>query len=669
MVGDGTCDEACNVEDCSYDLTDCCSCTDEELGQCKTECLNASCAYDAGCDDDFMRDSAKYQQLIKQDFSAQLDFEECYNADSTCTLDDLRAFYAGSGEDLDKCQPLECFSQYGQGKCCPDEMHCTKCIGERCLECEEGYINYYTTCVETCPLSSTTQSKVPGICFRKRYSAYTDESKMGSYNTEVVGSLNIYNNLNKYSLVEALANSWKAYTILFIVDPVVEFSPMSEDVRTRTSSVSIYSALQKTISLSRKHVIIDSNYCEFYPAQGCLEDRAEIRVTDRLMTFVVEGFWLSFYSVKINGYYAFKKTCADVTCSYCPYLAMDNGSYFDDRHHKYDEKPDWIECEDSETPFIKVDCQGYLELDGIRLSNFRLKQSAFIQAAGAMYIVGTHIDNVSSSASGGGFIVQDCRNCPKCSLWFADSSVKYFNNGYEIRDELEQSSFLTVNSPPSVWFSGVVFTRSIVHSSTDQPLLSFIDPIGPLNIKSCDFSYIAVSGALISIAYSKLATQELKLDDANFSLESTTTQLELSSVSIVNVTAEVLVDVFMEDKLVKHISFYRLTISNSIATHSLVDLAYFGLPTDFDINGGTATTTIDGVKKAYYVRKTSCSYKEISITSSYWSDYAFKSRNLVNEDLSSVTVVNSGMYTGDLRDFTYNALVEDAASTSACCQS
>jgi hypothetical protein len=65
MVGDGTYNEACNVED---DLTDCCNCTDAELGQCKTDCLNASCAYHAGCDDVFMKDSAKNQQLIKQDF-------------------------------------------------------------------------------------------------------------------------------------------------------------------------------------------------------------------------------------------------------------------------------------------------------------------------------------------------------------------------------------------------------------------------------------------------------------------------------------------------------------------------------------------------------------------------------------------------------------------------
>jgi hypothetical protein len=659
MKGDGTCDEACNVEECSYDLTDCCSCADEELGQCKTECLNASCAYDAGCDDDFMKDSAKYQQLIKHDFSAQLDFQECYDADSTCTLDDLRAFYTGEVEDSDKCTSLECFSQYGQGKCCPDEMHCNKCIGERCLECAEGYVNYYTSCVETCPLSYTTQSKVPGICFRKRYSAYTDNSSEDLISVLEVGSLNVYGNLNKHGLAESLAKVWQAYASIVLTDQVVDFSALSESFRKQTSSVSVFSPLQKTVSLSRRAVYLESFDCVTYPVAGCLEDWAEIRVTDRRLTLAVEGFKLSIYRVKITGYFALKSTCADVTCSYCPYLKEDDGFYFDDRHNKYAVKPDWGECEDSEVSFFTVDCGGKLQIEELKLYNFRLKQSAFIKAYGRVSIEDVLFENISSADSSEGFIVQKCGDCPGCYLELEEAEVKYFNNGYEIREDLQQSSFLTaVNSQG--YLEEVLFTHCVVHSSNNSPLISLIDPAGQFGVWTAEFSYIAVTGPLISVTYSAQTTQALELDEDNFSLESTLVQLEFKDVRIEHVTAEMMVYVYMQTKL-KNISMSDFSIADSVASSSLVYLTYLEKTTALDVYGGTTTTLIDGRRKAYHVSKITGKYHQITITDSYWNDYAFKSSSLVNEKLSSVTVTNSGKYAGDLRDFTYRPLSEDPA--------
>jgi hypothetical protein len=651
MVGDGTCDEACNVEECSYDLTDCCNCTDEELGQCKTECLSSSCAYDAGCDDDFMKDSAKYQQLIRKDFSAQLDFEECYNTDSTCTLDDLRAFYAGSAEDLDKCKPLECFSQYGQGKCCPDEMHCRMCIGERCLECEDGYVNHYTSCLEVCPVSFTTQSKVPGICFRKRYLAYTDNTSDTFYKFVDINS-------NGDNLAESLADIWQAYTNVKIYVPSVKLSPMTEAFMKASSSVSIYSPLQKTISLNRKSIIIESNDCFTYAGYGCLQYWPEIIVSNRLMTFVVEGFKLMFRNVKITGYYAFKSTCADVTCSYCPYLTKYQDSYFDDRFVKYDERPDWGECEDSACPFIKVDGKGSLDIKNLEITHFRLQQSAFIEAEGPVAIAKATFNNVSSAGSGDGFIVQKCKNYGDCSISLQSIFVSYFNNGYEIRDDLEQSSFLTSTKSTQVTISFSQFYSITVHSSNNAALLNIIDPLGQVTLTNTDFSVIATSGPLISIRYLSLVTQEPTLDADNFSVESTTPHIELNTLRIINVTAQTMVEVNMQTKL-KNIKIKQATIYSSLATESLINLAYLDEVTDSDINGATATTVLNGVPRIYHVKPISCVYRDISVFNSAWNNYAFKSSSLVNEELFNIMIGNSGQFTGDLRDFTYKPLVED----------
>jgi hypothetical protein len=432
---------------------------------------------------------------------------------------------------------------------------------------------------------------------------------------------------------------------------------MSEALKEQTSSVSIYNPLQKTISLNRKQISIESYDCATSPTMGCLEDWAEIRVTDRLMTLVVEGFKLIFKRVKINGYYAFKNTCADVSCSYCPYLTKHEDSYYDDRHNKYDEKPDWGECEDSATPFIKVDCQGSLEIKNFKIYNFRLKQSAFIEAVGPLTISDATFNNVSSAGSGDGFIVQFCGGCPTCYLDYSLNAVKYFNNGYEIRDDLQQPSFLSTTNSKHVSIKLSSFESCTVDAAST--LLSFRDPKGPVKVQFVSFKYIA--GSLVSVIYSGEAYQELEVNSDNFSVESATTQVELSSVVIDHVTAGVMVFVYMQNKPVS-INLTSIAITNSVATMGLVYLQNLGKPSSSAISGGIETALIDGVKKAYYVRKTTCTYKAISISSSYWSDYAFKSVYMVNEELSSITVQNSGKYTGDLRDFTYKGLVEDPNS-------
>jgi hypothetical protein len=433
---------------------------------------------------------------------------------------------------------------------------------------------------------------------------------------------------------------------------------MSEALKEQTSSVSIYNPLQKTISLNRKQISIESYDCVTFPTMGCLEDWAEIRVTDRLMTLVVEGFKLIFKRVKINGYYAFKNTCADVSCSYCPYLTKHDDFYFDDRHNKYDEKPDWAECEDSATPFIKVDCQGSLEITNFKIYNFRLKQSSFIKTKGTISIETAIFTNISSSGTGGGFIVQTCSGCSGCSLSLTDVVVRYFNNGYEIRDDLSQSSFLSATGTETATLLACLFERSTVISTSSSAMLEFLAPRGPVSIMFTTFSYLAVDGALIYVACTDVNPQELKLNKDRISVESTTNQIDLSVLRFKHVTAQKVLEISVENKA-KRISLSDLTIANSLATDSLVSLAFIGELTDAEINGGVLLGVVGGVKQPYYVQMIECSYRQITITNSYWSNYAFKSYGLVNEDLSSATVTNSGQYTGDLREFTYRFLVED----------
>jgi hypothetical protein len=659
MIGDGVCNEECNVTNCSFDLADCCPCSDDELGNCEVECLTADCGYDEDCEDTFLKDSARYFQLIKHDLQAELDFDDCYEADPNCSLDDLKAFHAGTGEDLSKCKSEECFAQYGQTECCPASMNCKKCAGGHCLECHDDYYNYYTTCLSACPPGFTVQSKTGRICYRKPYSAYTDSSSASFYTNILVGTADIYENYKKYSLIDALASAWNAYSSILIIDPVVDLSPMTEAMRKETSSASIYSPLEKSIQLGLKVVLIDSNNCLESNEPACLEDYPEIRVTHRLMTLVVKGFRLEIRHVKITGYYALNKDCRSANCSYCPYLISYRDAYFDDRHNKYSDKPDWEQCSDVSTSFIETDCQASLLIDIVQLTDFRLQQFAFVKAAGSVKITKLDMRNVSSSGSlGGAFIVQDCSQCSACTFELSLSTLKHFNNGYELRSDLSQSGFLLLTSSAAVILDTVTISSSMLSSTNKQPFLKLID-IGKLTLQQLAFNNVAVSDTLVYLCYSYIVNPPVTIKDG-FSADSLEAHITIYQFEVRNVTASDIVYVYISNNL-KNIQAYRLTAVDSLAYSSFFTFELAELPTTLNKYGGYATISEGGGKKAYKVLKSNMNYQYFEVSNCYWGKYFMKTNNLVNESVIGFQINNSGQYKGDLTAFTYKPLVEDEA--------
>lgn len=658
MLGDGTCDSNCFNIDCSYDLADCCECTDEELGQCDYKCLNANCAYDEGCADDFLKDSAKYNQLLKKDFHATLDFEECYEADSSCTRDDLEAFYAGQGTDLTKCKSVNCFSQYGQTECCPASMHCKKCIDGQCLECEEGYVHYYTQCIQTCPPGFVLQDKIPNICYRNLYSAYTDVSSEDYYSDIIVGTGDIFPNYKKYSLVDGLANVWNAYTAVIVVDPVVDFGPMSEKNRGETWSKSIYSPFEKSTTMNIKRVLIESNVCSKYPFSPCLEERTELRVTHVKMTLVVSGFQLILSNFKISGYYAFKSSCDEATCSYCPYLRNYQDNYFDDRHNKYTSKPDWPECSPADTSFIETDCNGGLTLDGIDVNDFRMNHLAFINARGSVSITKTNFSNVSSSGEKA-FIYQDCSKCESCNFSFSKSSCTHFNNGYEIRDDSSMPGFINTLKSEKATVSSSKFLSSITKSTQANSFISFQDIKSKATVKECIFTDIGVNYSLIYFYFSYESNDNRPtINSDNYSATSLDFQVSLESVYVERVTASSILFVYMQIILV-NVKISYFDIYNSAVLNSVIAVEFYSSPTELNKYGGIDVTTVNGKKLSYRVDPSKFSYKNIKFEKVYWGVSAFTTLQCTNEVINGLSIVNSGQYIGDVNTFTYAGLVND----------
>lgn len=658
MLGDGNCDNDCNLQSCSYDLADCCSCSPSALGQCSVECLSLECEYDEACNDQFMKDSAKYYQLLKRDFSVQLDFSECFALDSTCTIDDLRAFYEGTGEDLSKCQPEACFSQYGQTECCSASMHCSRCIGEKCLECEDGYYHFYTECVETCPLGYTTASHEPRICRSKLQTEYEDTSTSQVHSLKFVGTGNIYPKYEKTTLVNALAYTWNAYTTIIIIDSVVELGPMTDYAAKTTSSASIYSPLEKSFVSSRKTVNIIGNVCKDFPSSGCLEDSPEIRVMNRLMKLVAQDFNLYLENVNFNGFFALRNDCDAGTCSYCPYLTQENGYYYDDKYNRYESKPDWEECSDLSSSFIQIECGARLDMKTVHVFDFRLKLAAFIEAKGSLLLSDVELKNVSSAGSSDAFISQQCDGCKDCTLDIERLDVSYFNNGYEINQTLNQPSFLKSEKSTGTSLSNVKIKKSMVYSSSYKPFMYFKDPLGPVKLTQMSISDVYTNNALIYFQYSPLVTRTLQLYDQN-SLEALEDQVDIETMDIQGTTAAYMVHVSMQDHLMRS-KLYNIQITYSLAFQTHIFITSFNEPTSDEISGANKFGVIDGKNVMYLLVPIEFKYTQVKLSGSSWGAYALRTEQLANEKLSTVIVRNSGRYEGDLNAFTVSALINDS---------
>lgn len=651
MLGDGTCDESCNVSSCSYDISDCCNCTDEELSSCDTKCLVASCAYDTECDNQFMKDSAKYSQLLKADLTAILDFEECFAIDSSCTIDQLHAFYDGSGNNFDLCRPEECLGQYGLAQCCAESMHCKRCIGDKCIECEDGYYNYYTSCVSLCPFGFTKIPKVLGICYCKRYTDITDTSSETRYTKIQVGDP--ANNSRYTNLVDALASTWNAYTKLEIVESSVVFSPLLESES--TFSVSIYNPLEKTQPLTTRRVlVIESSLCN--ALDGC--KKAEIRVRDRLMTLIVQNFKLVIKNVIVTGQYAFKSDCSDPYCSYCPYLTEREGYFYSDKFTKYESKPDWNDCTDIDTSFIEVACGAELSLVDFNLTTFKLKQAAFITASGSISITKSGFYDISSAGSNLAFIIQSCSSCSDCTFEMNDVDIKYFNNGFELNDELSQPGFLRVSGSKSATITQLSILKSVIYSTSSKAMFAFDSMLGPVVITKSNFFYIACNCPMITYLYPTLPPKHVEVDSDNYSIESKQFQVWLEDIEISYVSVYYIVYMRMQSVL-KKIKMINVNIHDSLAYISLIDIGILNFPTSTEISGGLVTQYVDSKKQAYFVEKMVCQFNWVILKRAYWGAYAITTSNLANQSIRGIEITDSGMYSLDLNTITIKSLIAD----------
>jgi hypothetical protein len=671
MLGDGTCDAACNTKACDNDSGDCCrsSCSGKE-GTCDASCLHPDCGYDEACGDQFLRDTAYYYQLSFPNFDFEYGAESCYAYDFPCTESDMREFYAGTATDLSICTNFYCLRQYGFAQTC--SVGCKRCAHdcwywfcfEYCYECEGGYfiIDIYSSCQQSCPPGYKPHPKVPNLCWPfptavPLYEAPYDATKEYFISTSMKGD-------NYYSdLAEVLAQIPQySPVVIYLTDAVTELRPLGS-------------------SIAPGNVKITTNLCELHLNSNCLNQKSVIRVMSLAVSLKMANVRLTFERVDIDGYYSLDNSCTEDACSYCPYSNTKNGTYVDDRFNIYPNRPNWGQGCGTTQYFIEGNenvnygcIDTVLTMRDVAVTNFRQQFKAFVYTTGYVYMTDVTFRNIQSSGSA--FIVQEmdfvkCTYLPPTVFEYIGGSVELLNNGYEYRDDLTQGGFIKLGGAFTVLIKDVEFTSNFAiksykvnNAEFNQHILSFRNIDDSVTVESCTFRANVVTGLLIYVDLRGYNFRAKTFKNKDRIMDQTTRyRLFIRNCSFIDNTAAGLVRVLLDLEML-NVLLQGLKIEGSVASESLIEITNSSIPSDVNINGGYSIVAISG----YYSNVANSGAKKlprftrasaITINNSSWTDYAFKFVNLVGLTIDKISISKSGSFKGDINTFTANALMQD----------
>jgi hypothetical protein len=668
MVGDGYCDNACYKSSCGYDFSDCCNwgCSGLE-GTCDPACLYSECGYDkdAGCADDFLTDSARFFQMYFEDFYKTLDFSDCYAEDPNCDEGKLRDFYAGTGTDMTACTSKSCLGQFGQGQCCAADIHCKRCIGSYCLECEDDYYQWYYLCVESCPPGYKEHSKVSKLCYPSYDYSYEDSPELYFISATETGSA------YRSDLASTLAEAWQSYVVVYLTDAITELSELTDAAAYEFDTKSTLEPLRKTYDTSTKRMTIATNLCNLHINSNCLNQKAKIRLMDPRIRLYVGKYTLVLENVDIEGYYSLDNSCSAAECSYCPFLQKKNGLYIDDRFNVYSSWPNWGDCTDlSKSSFFEGDCNSSLILKNIDITDFRQQLRSFVSTSGSLQMTQVTFNNIQpTAASNTAFIVQDCSTCgtSPCDFEYSQGSVEYLNNGYEYSSQLSQAGFLRSIKASSATIQEVEFKSNfkiksykVSDAASKQHLLYFSDVTGVVKVEHCSFKSNIVTGELILVDSSAFVLTTVAYTYDNELLETTLDHVSVKSCSFTGNTVGGLVKVLYGAQML-NVLLQGLTIEDNVASSSLFEVTHSEVPSDLDINGGFNIYTIDGKRRGLKLLPRHTKLLTITITRSYWANCAFQLQGLSGLSIYKIWISQSGAFTGDINAFTVDALMLDSA--------
>lgn len=565
MLNNGECDPVCNNMDCMYDNGACGGCADgcTDTEPCSKECSVPNCGYNncpiAYCgspnyvchDDDTITRAAKYYQLLRKDFSVPFNIDTCIQKQPGCTYEVLWNA-AKQSSCAQACNNIDCSMSFGFcfmmqapppdfGLTVPQNSACTTsfceiCYGnsvDNCLACKAPKLQFFTTCVDSCPPFYVTHPVMTSLCYPN-----TDNTSEDSPAEIYVSSTHPGPWYGTYSdpfnsIATALAAAQLKYVTIYLLAGNHYIQPLTSSsdyygIRSHTTMTgnqqtqSTTDDLMSTVGVTRLYTKITSFFCEDdpnpFPHQECVDedDRANLIYQNTATTLPIFTVTtpLEFSDVVFNGKYELIASCLFPLCHYCPTIVADiYDDLYDEHGNEVTETYPIEQCKKfQKLSLFTVSSSGKLILTNVLIKNFQQQFNSLISTSGGTLIfedVDFDSNYMNPTGNSNAVIMQSsCNNYACGQFTYNRGSVTLMNNGYELSDTLQTRSFVVADGWAAATITSVTFSFNLFAKNSGTSLF-YLKKFKQVTFDACTFTTnFGPAGFLINIQALELNLEE-----------------------------------------------------------------------------------------------------------------------------------------------------------------
>jgi hypothetical protein len=479
---------------------------------------------------------------------------------------------------------------------------CQVCVGDdtdqKCLLCEDQ-LQYFTECVDECPLGYEESSDVPNLCVPSQDD--TTESSPATYIVRASPDTD-----EEYStLHEALCYAWQSYVDVLLADSTLELTKVGV-----SQECNILNPLYRRDKAKQQRIKVRPYDC--VSNDSCSKAQVNLVYNERIY-FNFNNIDLEISHVVFDGSNSlalYPDQCSPGLCNYCPSFDRVAGAtvVVDDRGigHNVNEVSYSTNCSPfNSLNFITVRDKASLRLRSVDFNNFRQQFNSLINADSTdLSLHDTSFSNVQTSPSQ--VILAKCTepHSSKCTVTYDDGTVTLLNNGYEFKTDISQHGFMAVKGYYHVSLSNLRFSYNIilVDGTSTEALIAVSNTYNQTSMSSLTFNANISTGSLIDLDYKQLAYTSIAKDySTGQAIEFSQTHIKMRSLTFNNNSVAQAI-YYQEDAQGTNIKAQRLTFDNNVASNAML---YFektmALKSIEKVGGNLQTKDHKGVKVSVQV--------------------------------------------------------------------
>jgi hypothetical protein len=237
-----------------------------------------------------------------------------------------------------QCNVKECGYSLGFCNANPPQ-NCLRAYGQTegsCLECSEGFLQYFGYCLEHCPTGFHPHHQFPSMCIEEvDYSSATDPDLLYVFDSTESNRENAY-----VDFMDALAAAWQSHTVVNLVGSEITFNPKSVYSKHNIDYFRHPSSPDMFAEAPWHSLTIRSLLCSEEELQGCSDSLTTLNFRS-VMAYSFTSKTLIFQNVKLSTTAAFHHDLV----AYCPTLIRSYSGYDTDQNHPFpDYSVDHFQC-------------------------------------------------------------------------------------------------------------------------------------------------------------------------------------------------------------------------------------------------------------------------------------------------------------------------------------